>query len=118
MLGQAIYYLITGFWPLAHLASFERISGPKQDDWLVKMVGLLTATIGLTLLFAFTRGKVTWEIRFLAIFSALAYAAIDIFYSFTGVVSPLYLVDAFLEFLFISFLLLSRKHNGAAISHR
>ena len=36
---QGSYYLVTGLWPLVHLASFEAITGPKVDaggaagDW-------------------------------------------------------------------------------------
>jgi hypothetical protein len=36
---QALYYLATGLWPLVHLPSFEAVTGPKTDDWLVHMVG-------------------------------------------------------------------------------
>jgi hypothetical protein len=36
---QAGYYCLTGVWPLLHMASFEAVTGPKVDDWLVKMVG-------------------------------------------------------------------------------
>ena len=46
---QAGFYLVTGLWPLAHMPSFERITGPKLDDWLVYTVGLLLASIGATL---------------------------------------------------------------------
>jgi hypothetical protein len=46
---QAIYYLFTGIWPLVHLASFEAVTGPKTDDWLVQTVGVLAAVIGAAL---------------------------------------------------------------------
>jgi hypothetical protein len=42
---QAAYYLATGLWPLVHLPSFEAVTGPKTDDWLVHMVGLLAAVV-------------------------------------------------------------------------
>ena len=47
---QGLYYLISGAWPLIHFASFEALSGPKRDRWLVRTVGMLTTAIGLTLL--------------------------------------------------------------------
>jgi hypothetical protein len=47
---QAAYYLITGLWPLVSLRTFEMVTGPKTDDWLVRMVGLLAAAIGAALL--------------------------------------------------------------------
>ncbi|MGH7661110.1 MAG: hypothetical protein ACRENA_09390 [Vulcanimicrobiaceae bacterium] len=43
---QAGYYIATGIWPLLSMRSFEAITGPKTDRWLVRMVGLLAATIG------------------------------------------------------------------------
>ena len=69
---QGGYYLVTGVWPLVHLASFEAITGPKVDDWLVRMVGLLAAVIEATLLAA-ARGTRTREIYVLSIGSAFAF---------------------------------------------
>ena len=40
--AQGGYYAITGVWPLVHMRSFEAVTGPKQDHWLVHTVaGLL-----------------------------------------------------------------------------
>src|SRR5215212_885809 len=47
---QAIYYLVTGLWPFVSIRTFEAISGPKRDDWLVKTVGALVSSIGAALL--------------------------------------------------------------------
>ncbi len=38
---MGLYYLITGLWPVVHLASFEKFTGPKQNHWLVKTVSLM-----------------------------------------------------------------------------
>jgi hypothetical protein len=46
---QGIYYVVSGAWPLLHFPSFEAVTGPKRDRWLVRTVGLLAAVIGLTL---------------------------------------------------------------------
>jgi hypothetical protein len=43
---QAAYYLMTGLWPLFHRRSFEAVTGPKTDYWLVRTVGVLVAAIG------------------------------------------------------------------------
>ncbi|HEU4798986.1 MAG TPA: hypothetical protein VFS94_00010 [Gemmatimonadales bacterium] len=94
---QGIYYLTSGLWPLFHMASFEAITGPKVEDWLVRMVGLLAAVIGMTLLVAVRRRNRGIEILVLAIGSALAFAAVDIRYALGGVISPLYLADAVVE---------------------
>ena len=52
---QSAYYILTGLWPLVHFASFELVTGPKTDDWLVRMVGLLVVLIGVTLAVAEAR---------------------------------------------------------------
>lgn len=102
---QGMYYLITGLWPLLHMASFEAITGPKVEDWLVRMVGLLVAVIGVTLLVAVWRRNRGLEILVLAVGSALAFAAVDIWYALSGVISPLYLGDAAAELALVVLLL-------------
>ena len=37
---QGLFYVVTGLWPLVSLSTFEFVTGPKTDDWLVHMVGL------------------------------------------------------------------------------
>lgn len=102
--GQAAYYILTGVWPLLHMGSFEAITGPKVDDWLVKMVGLLAATIGVTLAVAVRTGRWGAEVRALAILSALSFAAIDLRYALSGRISPIYLADAAAELLLVALL--------------
>lgn len=92
--AQGAYFLTTGIWPLVHMQSFEAVTGPKTDKWLVKTVGLCIASIGGALLCAAARDRVTPEIRNLAITSALSLAGIDIWYSLTGRISKVYLADA------------------------
>jgi energy-converting hydrogenase Eha subunit E len=95
--AQGAYFLMTGLWPLVHMASFEAVTGPKVDDWLVRMVGLLAAVIGGTLYLAAQRGTRALEVMVLAVSSALAFAAIDTWYAMKGRISPIYLADAALE---------------------
>jgi hypothetical protein len=94
---QGAYFALTGIWPLLHMRSFEAVTGPKADRWLVKTVGLTIACIGGTLLAAARNDRVTPEIRGLAAGSAAALACIDIFYSAVGRISPIYLADAAVE---------------------
>jgi energy-converting hydrogenase Eha subunit E len=101
------YYVVTGLWPLVHLTSFEAVAGPKTDDWLVHMVGLLAASIGLTLLHASYKG-ISSSIAVLALTSALAFAAIDIWYVSRQVISPIYLADALVEFVLVVVLMTTR----------
>src|SRR5687767_3732081 len=46
---QGIYFLLTGVWPLVSMRTFEMVTGPKVDRWLVKTVGVLIAVIGSSL---------------------------------------------------------------------
>ena len=45
-LAHACYYLITGVWPLLSIGTFEKVTGPKTDRWLVKTVGILVGVGG------------------------------------------------------------------------
>src|SRR5688572_7749977 len=106
--AQAGYYGVTGLWPLIHLPSFEAVTGPKTDDWLVHMVGLLAAAIGLVLAVSARRIQVqSAEITLLAVSSALAFAAIDLWYGLSGRISPIYLADAAVQICLIAALLWS-----------
>jgi hypothetical protein len=86
------YYLITGLWPLLSMRTFEAVTGPKSDRWLVRMVGLLAAVIGASLLARRGSGD-----RILPVGSALAFASVDATYSLRGTISRIYLADALLE---------------------
>ena len=102
---QGVYFMATGLWPVAHMASFEAITGPKTDDWLVKMVGLLAFVIGLTLYSAARRRSLTKEILVLAIGSAMAFTIIDLWYALAGRISLVYLGDAVVETALVAALL-------------
>lgn len=98
---QAGYFLFTGIWPLVGIESFQKVSGPKTDLWLVKTVGVLVAVIGAVIGLAGLRGCITRGERLLATGSATGLAAIDVIYSLQGRIWPVYLLDAVLELVFI-----------------
>lgn len=106
--GQAAYYILTGLWPIVHMGSFEAITGPKVDDWLVRMVGLLAATIGITLAVALRARRLGPEVRTLAILSALSFAAVDLWYALTGRISAIYVADAAVELALVALLVLTQ----------
>jgi hypothetical protein len=91
-LVQGWYYLLTGIWPLVHYPSFEAVTGPKTDVWLVKTVGVLIIPIGLALIAG--RKKPEFPIVLLATASAAGFAGIDIYYSLSGTIKWIYLLDA------------------------
>ena len=94
---MAAYYLVSGAWPIAHMASFEAITGPKNDKWLVKTVGALAVANGAALAFGLRRERIAAETVVLAVCSALAFTAIDVVYVTRGRIRPIYLADAAVE---------------------
>ncbi|HEX3466389.1 MAG TPA: hypothetical protein VHS78_20250 [Candidatus Elarobacter sp.] len=97
LIVMAAYYAATGIWPLVHMRSFEAVTGPKTDKWLVKTVGALALANGVALAFGARREKIRAETAALAICSALAFSAIDIVYVTRGRIAPVYLGDAAAE---------------------
>jgi hypothetical protein len=65
--------------------------------------------IGATLLVAVRQGTRTREIYVLALGSALAFAAIDIWYALQGRIGPVYLADAVLELGLVALLVSARR---------
>lgn len=99
---QGLFYLVTGIWPLVHMRSFLKITGPKTDLWLVKTVALLISMIGSVLGLAGLRKSVTPEIAALAAGSAASLSTIDAVYVSKKSISPVYLLDAFAELALIT----------------
>jgi hypothetical protein len=95
-LSQGAYYLASGAWPLVSMRTFEAVTGPKRDDWLVRPVGALAVAIGVTLLAA-DGDRPSIDARRLGVASALAFAAADIVGVGTRTISPIYLGDAAVE---------------------
>src|SRR5436190_3160854 len=86
---QGLYFAATGIWRLVHLASFEAVTGPKTDDWLVQTVGALITVIGAVLLLAAGRRRLSAEVALLAVGSAAALAAVDVIFVTRGVIAPI-----------------------------
>jgi hypothetical protein len=99
---QGLYYAATGIWPLLDRRTFQAVTGPKADFWLVETVGALVAVVGGTLVVAGVRGEAGPEIRLLATGSAGVLATIDIAYAARGRIPRVYLLDAALELGFVS----------------
>jgi len=98
-LVQGIYFVVTGIWPLLNMASFITATGPKQDTWLVEMVGLLSTSIGLTYIVAsLRRREVPVLLGYLVSFSFLV---MDLIYVMSGEIDQIYLVDAGIQTAFI-----------------
>lgn len=100
-LVQGSYFLVTGLWPLFSINSFQKVTGPKVDLWLVKTVGVMVSVIGTALLVAGLNGDFTPAIVTLAVGSAGGFAAIEVNYVVKRVISRIYLGDTFLELCLI-----------------
>jgi hypothetical protein len=101
MIAQGTYYLASGAWPLLSMNSFESVTGPKTDKWLVKTVGVLVAAIGATLALGGFRKPVRPETKLLAVMSAIGLTAIDITYTAKQRISPIYLLDSAVEAMLV-----------------
>lgn len=110
---QGSYYLATGAWSLVDMRSFERVTGPKTDRWLVRTVGVLVSGLGAGLVKAALRGHVPRDLRLVAASSAAGLAAVEIPTATRGRISPVYLLDAAAEVGFAVAGLLPREKRRA-----
>jgi hypothetical protein len=106
-LVQGIYFFVSGIWPVLHMSSFLRVTGPKTDLWLVRTVGLILAVIGAALILAQVYAQVNAAIIVLAIGSALSLAVIEFIYVSRKVIPRIYLADAVIQVLIIGWWILS-----------
>jgi hypothetical protein len=98
--AQGLYFVISGVWPVVHLESFMRVTGPKTDDWLVQAFGLLVAGVGVVLVRAWLRGR-SRTVADVALATASTLAFIDVWFVARGRVPPIYLADAAVESAFV-----------------
>ena len=97
-LVQGIYYIAAGLWAIFDIYSFQLVTGSKTDLWLVHTVAVLVFVSGAVLLSAVLNRRISHEIVVLAVGSALGLMFIDLIYVSAGVISPIYLLDALVEF--------------------
>ena len=96
-IGQGVFYVVTGIWPIVSLRTFEMVTGPKVDGWLVKTAGVLITAIGAGLTGAGLRGRVTPDMKLVAVGAAAGLTAIDVVYVARWRISRVYLLDAVAE---------------------
>jgi hypothetical protein len=105
---QGGFFLAAGFWPLVHMRSFEAVTGPKVDRWLVKTVAGLLSVTGVALLGAARERRVTPELEAIGAGSAAVLATIDVVYVARKRISPVYLLDAAAQLTIIALWLRAR----------
>jgi hypothetical protein len=96
------YFCVSGIWPLIHMNSFLFVTGPKTDLWLVETVGVLVLVIGMGLLVAGFQKRISFPISIIAMGASLGLIFIDTIYVWALVISPVYLLDAAIEFVLLS----------------
>lgn len=94
------YLVATGAWSLAHRRSFERVTGRKEEYWLVQTVGALAIAVGASLGVASRRRTQQPETVVLAAASCVAFGLASVRASRTE--SRVYLGDALLEVAFLA----------------
>lgn len=104
---QGVYFFLTGIWPLLSIDTFQMVTGPKMDLWLVQTVGVLITVIAVVLLVAAWRRRTTAEVVLLALASAMALGAVDVVFVVRQVIAPIYLLDAAAEAVLVMLWLLS-----------
>ena len=109
-LAHALYFVIGGLWAIVGRRSFEWVTGPKTDYWLVRTVGGLLAAVGGVIGLAGARQRITPEIRLLAVTTSGVLAAIDVIAFAAGRIRPVYLLDALANTVLIGSWL-ARKDN-------
>jgi len=110
---QAAVYVLTGIWPWLSMRTFLKVTGPKEDLWLVKTVGALVTVVGTVLGFAVLRRRVTPEIALLGAGSAGALAGVDALFVAQGRIPPVYLLDMAGELALVAGWLLGTKANAS-----
>jgi hypothetical protein len=105
--AQGIYYVATGSWSIVHIDSFQKVTGPKTDLWLVKTVGALLVAIGAGLILTAVNGQFDPGLILIAIASAAVLLAIDLIYVSKRIISPVYVLDATAEVGLIAWWVLS-----------
>ncbi len=95
--GQGIFFGVAGLWPIVHLPSFEAVTGPKLEGWLVKTVGAMIAVAGASLVTAGVRRAVDAQTAVLGAGSSAALAAVLWYAGRRRRIHPVYLLDAAVE---------------------
>ena len=108
LLAMGVYYFLTALWPLVHIKSFEKVTGPKNDHWLVYTVAAMIMCSSFVFLSAsLNEFQPSKEILILAYSNAMALSLIDVVFVAKKVISKVYLLDAVSEMALLILLTLS-----------
>ncbi len=118
-IAQGVFFAAAGLWPLVHLRSFEAVTGPKKDDWLVKTIGGIIAVIGGSLLVGGLERSRSRALKALGVGSAMTLGGADVVYVARGRIAPIYLADAAVQALILgAWLVESRRSSSTSAVNR
>ena len=92
--AHVAYWLFGALWPLISMRSFERVTGNKRDEWLVRSVALLMLSVVATLETQRRSRRDETAMRVLGATSAGALGSVALIGPLVGRISPVYLMDA------------------------
>lgn len=92
--AQALYYVVTGAWPVFHIDSFMAVTGPKTDLWLVRLFGACLCIPGLALARAARRRRLDPQLFAVALGLCAALLVGDVVFVAMRSIDPIYLLDA------------------------
>lgn len=92
--AHVAYWLFGALWPLLSMRSFERVTGNKRDEWLVRTVALLMLSVVATLEALRGSRRDERSMRVLGATSAGALGGVALVGPLVGRISPVYLMDA------------------------
>ncbi len=95
--AHGAFNILGGLWPLLHMRSFEAVTGPKVDRWLVRTVAGLMVANGSVQVGASGSGEGVVQAGRIGVGTAAVLAAIDLTYAPRGRISRVYLADAAME---------------------
>ncbi len=95
--AHGVFNVVTGVWPLVSMSTFERVTGPKIDGWLVRTVGGMLVSTGLAQLAAGDSPDGLRVARLLGQGTAATLGVVDVVYASKGRISKVYLADAIAE---------------------
>lgn len=96
-LSHGAFLTVAGVWPVVGMRTFQLVTGPKTDTWLVKTVGSLIAVVGVRVMDDARRGRVRGDTAWLGIGVAAVLGVISCFYSLKRRISRIYLLDSLAE---------------------
>jgi hypothetical protein len=112
---QSVYFLTTGLWPIIDIESFQAVTGPKTDLWLVCTFGALICVPGVAVGLAAWNARLDRTVLVIGLGSAIVLALCDVIYVIKGSIGPVYLIDAAAELALVLawVVCLTRGQSGA-----